>query len=71
MVASAEAITADSEKYVEQLLQLFTRFSLLVNQVRSLLVTSLCKVCGAASPALHAIQSSSQPGPVSCCDVTL
>ena len=33
MVASAEAITADSEKYVEQLLQLFRRFSLLVNQV--------------------------------------
>jgi hypothetical protein len=43
MVASAEAITADSEKYVEQLLQLFTRFSLLVNQVRSAVVTSLCK----------------------------
>ena len=33
MVASAEAITQDSEKYVEQLLQLFRRFSLLVNQV--------------------------------------
>jgi len=32
MVASAEAITADSEKYVEQLLYLFRRFSLLVNQ---------------------------------------
>ncbi len=43
MVASAEAITADSEKYVEQLLQLFTRFSLLVNQVRSAVVTSCCK----------------------------
>jgi hypothetical protein len=37
MVASAEAITADSEKYVEQLLQLFRRFSLLVNQVRELI----------------------------------
>jgi len=32
MVAAAEAITNDSEKYVEQLLLLFTRFSLLVNQ---------------------------------------
>ena len=32
MVASAEVITADSEKYVEQLLELFNRFSLLVNQ---------------------------------------
>ena len=33
MVASAEVITADSEKYVEQLLELFRRFSLLVSQV--------------------------------------
>jgi len=32
MVASAEVITADSEKYVEQLLELFKRFSLLVSQ---------------------------------------
>jgi len=32
MVASAEVITADSEKYVEQLLDLFKRFSLLVSQ---------------------------------------
>ena len=32
MVASAEVITADSEKYVEQLLELFRRFSLLVSQ---------------------------------------
>jgi len=32
MVASAEVITADSEKYVEQLLELFNKFSLLVNQ---------------------------------------
>ena len=35
MVASAEVITADSEKYVEQLLELFRRFSLLVSQVAS------------------------------------
>ena len=34
MVASAEVITADSEKYVEQLLELFRRFSLLVSQVK-------------------------------------
>jgi cullin-5 len=33
MVANAEVITADSEKYVEQLLELFRRFSLLVSQV--------------------------------------
>ena len=32
MVSSAEVITADSEKYVEQLLDLFKKFSLLVNQ---------------------------------------
>jgi len=32
MVASAEIITSDSEKYVEQLLELFRRSSLLVNQ---------------------------------------
>ena len=32
MVASAEVITADSEKYVEQLLELFNKFSLLVAQ---------------------------------------
>lgn len=30
MVANAEVITADSEKYVEQLLELFNRFSLIV-----------------------------------------
>ena len=36
MVASAEVITADSEKYVEQLLELFRRFSLLVSQVARL-----------------------------------
>lgn len=30
MIASAEIITQDSEKYVEQLLELFSRFSLLV-----------------------------------------
>ena len=36
MVASAEVITADSEKYVEQLLELFRRFSLLVSQVAPL-----------------------------------
>lgn len=32
MVSSAEVITADSEKYVEQLLELFKKFSLLVKQ---------------------------------------
>uniref|UniRef100_UPI00358EEC98 cullin-5 isoform X1 n=1 Tax=Myxine glutinosa TaxID=7769 RepID=UPI00358EEC98 len=32
MVAAAETITTDSEKYVEQLLMLFHRFSLLVHQ---------------------------------------
>uniref|UniRef100_A0A8C0YPI4 Cullin-5 n=1 Tax=Cyprinus carpio carpio TaxID=630221 RepID=A0A8C0YPI4_CYPCA len=32
MVASAETITTDSEKYVEQLLTLFNRFSKLVNE---------------------------------------
>ncbi len=45
MVASAEAITADSEKYVEQLLQLFRRFSLLVNQVRTRLFCLLGQTC--------------------------
>ena len=34
MVASAEVITVDREKYVEQLLELFRRFSLLVSQVK-------------------------------------
>ena len=32
MIASAEIITQDSEKYVEQLLNLFERFSLLVKE---------------------------------------
>jgi len=32
MVSSAEVITADSEKYVEQLLELFKKFSMLVKQ---------------------------------------
>ena len=32
MMASAEIITQDSEKYIEQLLELFRRFSLLVKQ---------------------------------------
>ncbi len=40
---SAYFLWRHSVKYMEQLLQLFTRFSLLVNQVRSLLVTSLCQ----------------------------
>ena len=34
MVASAEVITVDREKYVEQLLELFRRFSLLVSQMK-------------------------------------
>ena len=34
MVASAEVITVDREKYVEQLLELFRCFSLLVSQVK-------------------------------------
>jgi len=32
MIASAEIITQDSEKYIEQLLELFQRFSLLVKE---------------------------------------
>lgn len=32
MIASAEIITQDSEKYIEQLLELFRRFSLLVSE---------------------------------------
>ncbi len=32
MIASAEIITQDSEKYIEQLLELFQRFSSLVRQ---------------------------------------
>lgn len=32
MMASAEIITQDSEKYIEQLLELFQRFSLLVKE---------------------------------------
>ena len=44
MVASAEAITADSEKYVEQLLNLFRRFSLLVSQVNILQSSCLVNI---------------------------
>lgn len=35
MMASAEIITQDSEKYVEQLLELFSRFSLLAKEAFS------------------------------------
>ena len=44
MVASAEVITADSEKYVEQLLELFRRFSLLVSQVKCSVVEQNLKL---------------------------
>ena len=44
MVASAEVITADSEKYVEQLLELFRRFSLLVSQVKCSVVKQNLKL---------------------------
>ena len=48
MIASAEIITQDSEKYIEQLLELFQRFSLLVREAFNddpRFLTSRDKVC--------------------------
>ena len=52
MVASAEVITADSEKYVEQLLELFRRFSLLVSQVKLDCLLNLLEVGDRSPPRL-------------------